>query len=78
MNVRRQQTFVSEEEAEGEEFDGAPGDPPDDGGQRGLPLRHRADRHGDAEAHDPHEPESCLTMERFAMRFQFSSDILST
>ena len=57
MNMRRQQTFVSKEESEGEEFDGAPGDPPEDGGQRRLPLRDRADRHRDAEAHDPHEPE---------------------
>ena len=51
-----ERTFISEEETEGEKFERSPSDPPNDRGQRGLLLRHRANRHWDAEAHDPHEP----------------------
>ena len=56
MKRHTEQTFISEEETEGEEFERSPSNPPDYRGQRGLPFRNRANRHWDAEAHYPHEP----------------------
>ena len=85
MKRHTEQTFISEEETEGEEFERSPSNPPDYRGQRGLPFRNRANRHWDAEAHDPHEPRitqfsqlNCQTSDFLSCLIQCFSNIVIT